>query len=94
MFTWAKSEDCILPFDRIDLEIWIETGGIGMHNQELLPRHVIHEVGYSGKILTHIHSILDLHEEDASRARQEELLKHTVSRWTHSIFSSSSFSRI
>ena len=88
MFTWAKSEDCVLPFDRIDLEIWIETGGIGMHNQELLPRHVIHEVGYSGKILTQvIHSILDLHEEEGPRARQDELLEYTVSRWTHSMSS-------
>ena len=45
-------------------------------------------VGYSGKILTQvIHSVLDLHEEDAPRSRQEELLEYTVSRWTHSMSS-------
>ena len=85
-FNWSIPEDSILPFDRLELEIWIETGGVGMGNQEIMPQDIAVNVGYSANIMVDIiHSILDFHEEEGPRSRQEEILELIISSWTLSL---------
>jgi hypothetical protein len=73
--SWASTQ--VLPFNRLDFEIWVETGGVG---QELLPQHVIESAGYNRQTIMYIiHGILDWHDDENSRNRQEEILAFTLS---------------
>ena len=80
MFSWSVKQDNSLAFNRLDLEIWIETGGIGLQNRELLPRQVL-EFGFFVENMLHsTHAIIDIHHMKEARNRQEGLRDH-IFRW-------------
>ena len=71
--SWSTSSNSVLPIDRLDLEIWVETGGVGTKNNDLLPEQVLDRYR-SDRMSTFIDVVLELREKGEARNRQDGLI--------------------
>ena len=67
-------EDSHLPLDRLDIEIWVETGGVGEKAKSLLPKQIVNKYRTS-EFSTFISAALDRRDVGAARDRQDELME-------------------
>jgi hypothetical protein len=73
--SWASSDSSILPLDRMDIEIWIETGGVGSNTNQLMPKEFIDRYS-TDRMSTFIDAVLYLREGGEPRNRQDGLIEH------------------
>jgi hypothetical protein len=73
--SWASSSSSVLPLDRMDIEIWIETGGVGTKTNQLMPMDFITRYN-TDRISTFIDAVLHLREEGEARNRQDGIIEH------------------
>ena len=71
---WSVGENSHLPIDRLDLEIWIETGGVGEKSNDLQPNEIADKYRPS-EFSMFISSALDRREKGAARDRQDGLIE-------------------
>ena len=71
--SWSTASHSVLPLDRLDLEIWVETGGVSTKNSELLPEQVLDRYR-SDRMSTFIDVVLDLRDDGEARNRQDGLI--------------------
>ena len=71
---WSMPEDSHLPLDRLDIEIWVETGGVGEKAESLLPKQIVNKYSTS-EFSTFISAALDKRDDGAARERQDELME-------------------
>ena len=72
---WAAGEDAHLPIDRLDVEIWIETGGVGEKSKRLLPEEIVNKYR-PNEFSMFISTALDKREEGTeARDRQDGLME-------------------
>lgn len=72
--SWTVGENAHLPIDRLDLEIWIETGGVGEKSKDLLPQQIVNKYRPS-KFSMFISAALNSREEGVAKDRQDGLIE-------------------
>jgi len=70
---WSMPEDSHLPLDRLDIEIWIETGGVGENAKSLLPKQIAKKYRAS-EFSTFISAALNKRDDGPARDRQDGLM--------------------
>ena len=73
--SWSTSSSSIMPLDRLDIEIWIETGGVSTRDNQLMPDEVLARYR-TDREATFIDAVLNLREEGEARNRQDGLMEH------------------
>jgi hypothetical protein len=59
----------------LDIEIWIETGGVSTNANQLMPKEVL-DLYRTDRMSTFIDAVLHLREESEARNRQDGLIEH------------------
>jgi hypothetical protein len=72
--SWSVGENSHLPIDRLDLEIWIETGGVGEKSTDLPPEQIVNKYRPS-EFSMFISTAFDRREEGPARDRQDGLIE-------------------
>jgi hypothetical protein len=73
--SWSSSSSSVMPLDRLDIEIWIETGGVSTYSNQLMPQDVIDRYR-TDRTSTFIDAVLNRREEGEARNRQDGLIEH------------------
>ncbi|MAH90223.1 MAG: hypothetical protein CMA11_00470, partial [Euryarchaeota archaeon] len=71
--SWSTPSSSVLPIDRLDIEIWLETGGVGVKSNPLTTQDVINRYRTDG-MSTFIDAVLQLRDPSEARNRQEDLI--------------------
>ena len=70
--SWSLPSDSMLPMDRLDIEIWVETGGVSMFARSLMPQEVLNRYR-TNRQSTFIDAVLHLRDKGEARNRQDGL---------------------
>jgi hypothetical protein len=76
---WYVPDGGHIPFDRVDIEIWIETGGVSEPLGEIMPEEVFKEIPMHEYRIS-IEALQTVREKGPQRIRQEGLLDLLFSR--------------
>ena len=71
--SWSTPSSGVLPIDRLDLEIWLETGGVGTKENPLSTHDVVSRYR-TDSMSTFLDAVLDLRQPSEARNRQDDLI--------------------
>ena len=71
--SWSTPSSGVLPIDRLDLEIWLETGGVGTKENPLSTPDVVSRYR-TDSMSTFLDAVLDLRQPSEARNRQDDLI--------------------